>query len=82
MQGDFTAAESDKVWVTDVTEHPTGEGKLYCCAIKDLCSNRVVGYAIDELMTAPLTVTAVRTALARRAPPASWWCIRTEPAIR
>ncbi|WP_081599802.1 IS3 family transposase [Cellulosimicrobium cellulans] len=45
-----------------------GEGKLYCCAIKDLFSNRIVGYAIDERMTAQLAVTALRTAVARRAP--------------
>ncbi len=56
------------MWVTDITEHPTGEGKLYCCAIKDLFSNRIVGYAIDERMTAQLAVTALRTAVARRQP--------------
>ncbi len=44
------------------------EGKLYCCAIKDLFSNRIVGYALDERMTAQLAVTALRTAVARRQP--------------
>ena len=68
VQRNFTAAEPDQVWVTDITEHPTGEGKLYCCAIKDLFSNRIVGYAIDERMTAQLAVAALRTAVARRAP--------------
>ena len=46
---------------TDITEHPTGEGKLYCCVIKDVFSNRVVGYAIGERMTAPLAVAALGT---------------------
>ena len=41
---------------------------LHCCAIKDLFSNRIVGYAIDERMTAQLAVTALRTAGARRRP--------------
>ena len=68
VQRDFTAARPNQVWVTDITEHPTGEGKLYCCAIKDLFSNRIVGYAIDERMTAHLAVTAIRTAVARRQP--------------
>src|SRR5690606_25104808 len=68
VQRNFTAEEPDQVWVTDITEHPTGQGKLYCCAIKDLFSNRIVGYAIDERMSAQLTVTALRTAVARRAP--------------
>ncbi len=43
-----------------------GEGKLYLCAIKDLWSNRIVGYAIDDRMKAQLAVTAVDTAVARR----------------
>jgi transposase InsO family protein len=68
VQRDFTAPAPDRVWVTDITEHPTAEGKLYCCAIKDLCSNRIVGYALHERMTAQLAVTALRTAVARRQP--------------
>jgi putative transposase len=68
VQRDFTAQRPDQVWLTDITEHPTAEGKLYCCAIKDVFSNRIVGYAIDERMTAQLAVTALRTALARRQP--------------
>ena len=68
VQRNFAAAEPDQVWVTDITEHPTAEGKLYCCAIKDLFSNRIVGYSIDERMTAQLAVTALRTAVARRRP--------------
>jgi hypothetical protein len=58
VQRQFSAPAPDRVWVTDITEHPTAEGKLYCCAIKDLFSNRIVGYAIDERMTAQLAVTA------------------------
>lgn len=68
VQRDFTAARPDQVWLTDITEHPTAEGKLYCCAIKDVFSNRIVGYALDARMTAQLTVTALRTAVARRQP--------------
>ena len=47
VQRDFTAQRPDQIWVTDITEHPTAEGKLYCCAFKDLFSNRIVGYALD-----------------------------------
>jgi transposase InsO family protein len=56
------------VWLTDITEHPTVEGKLYCCAIKDVFSNRIVGYSIAERMTAQLAVSALRAAIARRQP--------------
>ena len=64
----FTAASLDEVWLTDITEHPTIEGKVYVCSIKDLCSNRIVGYSIDERMTAKLAVSALRSAIARRQP--------------
>ena len=40
----FTAACPDRIWLTGITEHPTAEGKLYLCAIKDVYSNRIVGY--------------------------------------
>ena len=65
---DFAAALPNRKWVTDSTEHPTAEGKVYCCAIKDLFSNRIVGHGVRERMTADLAVTALRTALARREP--------------
>jgi transposase InsO family protein len=68
VQRNFTAAEPNRTWVTDITEHPTGEGKVYCCAIKDLFSNRIVGYAIGDRMTADLAVAALRAAIARRQP--------------
>ena len=68
VQRVFRAERIDAVWLTDITEHPTLEGKLYCCAIKDLCSNRIVGYALDERMTAHLAVSALRSAIARRQP--------------
>ena len=68
VQRDFTASAPDVVWLTDITEHPTLEGKIYVCAIKDVFSNRIVGYAINERMTANLAVSALRAAIARRQP--------------
>lgn len=68
VQRDFTAPRPDAVWLTDITEHPTSEGKLYCCAIKDCFSNRIVGYSIGERMTAQLAASALRSAVARRQP--------------
>jgi transposase InsO family protein len=68
VQRNFTAERPDAVWLTDITEHPTLEGKLYCCAIKDVFSNRIVGYSISDRMTAQLAVTALRAAIARRQP--------------
>lgn len=68
IQRDVTSDAPNRTWVTDITEHPISEGKLYCCAIKDLFSNRIVGYAIGDRMTADLAVAALRAAIARRQP--------------
>ena len=66
VQRQFTAAGPNQLWLTDITEHWTGEGKLYLCAIKDVFSNRIVGYSIDDRMTADLAVNALRMAIQRR----------------
>jgi putative transposase len=68
VQRNFRSLRPDAIWLTDITEHPTAEGKLYCCALKDLFSNRIVGYAIGPRMTAELATSALRQAIARRTP--------------
>lgn len=68
LERDFTAQAANEKWVTDITEHPTGEGKLHLCAIKDLHSNRIVGYSIDGRMKASLAVAALAHAVALRSP--------------
>ena len=65
---DFTADTLNQLWLVDITEHWTDEGKLYLCAIKDVCSNRIVGYSIDSRMTADLAVAALRNAVSLRNP--------------
>ncbi len=66
VRRDFTAVAPNQLWLTDLTEHRTDEGKLYLCAIKDVFSNRIVGWAIDERMKARLVVAAIEMAVARR----------------
>lgn len=67
VRREFNADGPNKVWLTDITEHPTAEGKLYLCAVKDVWSNRIVGYSMSERMTAELAVNALDGAVARRA---------------
>jgi putative transposase len=64
----FSADAANVTWLTDITEHPTGEGKLYLCAIKDVFSTRIVGYSIGARMPAELAVAALRNAVALRDP--------------
>lgn len=69
VQRDFSAAAPNRLWLTDITEHRTTEGKLYACCVKDVFSNRIVGYALDERMTSDFVCAALRSAVARRQPP-------------
>ena len=64
----FVAIRPNQLWRTDLTEHRTAEGKLYCCAIRDDYSNKIVGYAIGDRMKASLAVRALRNAIALRQP--------------
>lgn len=68
VQKVFTAGTANHLWLTDITEHPTTEGKLYLCAIKDVHSGRIVGYSIDSRMTASLAVSALHNAIRLREP--------------
>lgn len=64
----FLADGPNKVWLWDISEHPTREGKLYICAIKDVWSNKIVGYSIDTRMKSSLARAAMRNAIALRSP--------------
>jgi transposase InsO family protein len=52
--------------MTDISEHWTREGKLSICAVKDVYSNRIVGYSTDSRMKSRLAVAAVNNAVAMR----------------
>ncbi len=43
VQRQFTATRPNELWLTDITEHPTSEGKLYCCVVLNLYSRKAVG---------------------------------------
>ncbi len=62
----FRADGPNRLWLTDLTEHHTSEGKLYLCAIKDVWSNRIVGYSISDRMESQIVVHALESAIARR----------------
>lgn len=64
----FTATEPNRLWITDITEHATGEGKLYCAAVIDAYSRLVVGWSIAEHMRTELVTDALGMAIIRRRP--------------
>lgn len=65
----FVADAPDRLWVTDITEHPTREGKIYCAAVLDVFSRRIVGWSIADHLRGELVVDALEMARWRRRPP-------------
>lgn len=74
VERNFNAERANQLWLTDITEHWTDEGKLYLCAIKDVWSNRIVGYSISDRMKSRIAVDALNMAIARRGQPVTQRC--------
>jgi transposase InsO family protein len=64
----FRSEDPDRLWVTDITEHPTREGKVHCAVVLDVFSRRVVGWSIDSSATAALVTNALGMAIEGRRP--------------
>jgi putative transposase len=64
----FGRAEPNQLWVTDITEHPTREGKVYCAVVLDTFSRRVVGWSIDSTQASTLVTNALGMAISNRNP--------------
>jgi putative transposase len=69
VRRDFARDATNQLWVTDITEHPTREGKVYCCVVLDIWSRKVVGWSIDSTQTASLATNALGMAIQSRRPP-------------
>ena len=64
----FVADAPNRLWCTDITEHPTRDGKVYCCAVLDVFSRQIVGWSIADHMRSELVVDALQMATWRRRP--------------
>ena len=66
----FHRLSPNELWITDITEHPTREGKIYCCAVMDTFSRKIVGWSIDNAQDSTLVVNALDMAIKNRQPAA------------
>jgi putative transposase len=64
----FTVDGPNRLWITDITEHPTDEGTVYCAAVMDAYSRLVIGWSIAEHMRTELVTDALGMAVLRRQP--------------
>ena len=62
----FRRDRPNELWLTDITEHPTREGKVYCAVVLDAFSRLVVGWSIDSTQPTTLVLNALGMATQRR----------------
>ena len=68
LDRDFAAQAPDRKWASDITYVPTGEGWLYLAVVLDLCTRKVVGWAMADHLRSELCLDALDMALKRRRP--------------
>ena len=64
----FTADAPDRVWFTDITQHRARDGWVYCCAVIDAYTRRIVGWSIADHIRTELVVDALEMARWQRRP--------------
>lgn len=62
IQGDFTASAPNQKWLSDITEVPCSDGKLYVSAVLDCFNGEIVGLAMDDNMRKELCIQAFENA--------------------
>ena len=68
LQQQFTVAEPNEAWVSDITHIRTHEGWLYLAVIVDLYSRRVIGWSMQARIKKELVLDALLMAVWRRRP--------------
>jgi len=62
----FARSRLNELWVSDITEHATKEGKVFCCCVMDTCSRKIIGWSIDTVQDSQLVINALDMAISRR----------------
>lgn len=68
LKGNFTAAKRNQVWTSDITYIWTKQGWLYLAVIMDIYSRKIVGWSLDNHLSAELVINALTMALINRNP--------------
>ncbi len=66
----FRAERPDQLWVADITYVPTWTGFLYLAIVLDVCSRRIVGWAMATHLRTELVLDALNMAIGQRRPAA------------
>lgn len=66
IRRDFTAGAPNQKWLTDITQVPCLDGKLYIAPVLDCYSGEIVGLAMDDNMKKELCIRAFESACRSR----------------
>jgi putative transposase len=69
LNRNFAPGERNRVWVSDITYIPMGQGWIYLAGIKDLHSREIVGFSLSARMDASLVLNALTKAVLLHRPP-------------
>ncbi len=73
----FAADAPNRVWFTDITQHRASDGWVYCCAVIDAYSRRIVGWSIADHIRTELVADALEMARWQRRPGRARSCTPT-----
>jgi transposase InsO family protein len=62
LQRNFLSDKAYEKWLTDITEVPCADGKLYIAAVLDCYNGEIVGLAMDDNMRKELCIEAFNSA--------------------
>jgi transposase InsO family protein len=62
IKQNFTAEKPNEKWLSDITEIPCEDGKLYLAAVLDCYDGKIVGFGMDDNMRAELCKDAFELA--------------------
>lgn len=68
LKRDFTAKRPDEKWLTDITQIPCKDGKLYIAPVFDCFGGEIVSLAMDINMKKELCISALEAAFELRKP--------------
>ena len=64
----FDTDRPDRLWMADITEHPTRGGKVYVAVVMDAWNREVIGWSITDHLRAEIVCDAFEMARWRRRP--------------
>ncbi|MFE3003103.1 transposase [Nocardia sp. NPDC059246] len=63
VERNFTAEESNRLWVADATRIPCGQGVFWLAAVRAAFSNRIVGWKTSDRCDTELVLGALEYAV-------------------